>query len=104
MNEITQNNYEDTLTNNKMVVLKYGADWCPPCKMLEPILEGISKENEDWFFGSVDIDQQSGLAKNAEVTSVPTTFIFVDGKQVHRQTGVINKQDLQGLLDTYTVE
>ena len=73
-------------------VLKFSATWCGPCRVLASNLTGVSG------ITNVDIDKDMGLAKEHNVRSVPLMIFKVDGKEVHRQVGVISKDQYESLL------
>jgi len=65
----------------KLLVLNFSAQWCGPCQTFAPTYEGISKEHiGSAFFAKVDIDDAGELAMKYDVSSIPVTKIFVDGR------------------------
>jgi thioredoxin 1 len=72
----------------KPVLVDFSAEWCPPCKMLAPIVERISLEFGDQLdvFG-VDIDHNQGLSQRFNISGVPTMIFFRDGKEVKKLVG-----------------
>lgn len=62
------------------VLVDFYATWCGPCKMMEPILEKLSKE-KDIKVIKVDVDQHEDLAREYGVMSIPNLFLFKDGKR-----------------------
>jgi len=76
---------EANLTGDNMEVIKFSASWCQPCKMLSKMLETdpLSVDVKE-----VDIDENSDMATEFKVRSVPTLVLMNDGKEVDRITGV----------------
>ena len=72
----------------KPVLVDFSAEWCPPCKMLAPIVERISLEFGDQLnvFG-VDTDQEPELSRRFNISGVPTLIFFRDGKEVQKIVG-----------------
>ncbi|MFA6005724.1 MAG: thioredoxin [Patescibacteria group bacterium] len=72
-----------------VVLVDFFAHWCPPCKMLSPLLEEMDKENKssDVKFAKVDVDVNQELSGQYGVQSIPTVIIFKDGKQVAQKVG-----------------
>lgn len=73
-------------------VLKFSASWCGPCKVLSQNLEGIEG------ITNIDIDKNMEMAKEHNVRGVPMLVFKKDGKEVHRQTGLISKQQYAAIL------
>ena len=74
--------YEE-MSKDKIVVLDFYADWCGPCKMVRLILENIAKTNEDIEVIFVNIEDEEELAKSFDVMSVPSIFVFKEGKETN---------------------
>jgi thioredoxin 1 len=73
-------------------VLKFSATWCGPCRVLAQNLEGVEG------ITSIDIDKDMETARLHNVRSVPLLVFKKNGKEVHRQTGAISKEQYQALL------
>ena len=70
------------------VMVDFSADWCPPCKMLAPVVERISLEFKDQLdVYSVDTDQQPGLSQRFMISGVPTLIFFKNGGEVKKLVG-----------------
>ena len=69
-------------------VKKFYAEWCGPCKMLTPIMEGVKKNHIDVQFENVDVDAQFEIASKYSIRSVPTVIVEQDGVQVQRFAGL----------------
>lgn len=92
----------EVLSADQMVVVKLGAPWCGPCKMIAPVLETLSEEMTDVKFLDVNIDdpQNDGLAAALNVRGVPTILIFKEGERVAQKTGNMTKADLVKLIES----
>ncbi|MFC7068919.1 thioredoxin [Halobaculum lipolyticum] len=90
----------EELTGEGLVLVDYYADWCGPCKMLEPVVEELAAEEEDLTVLKVDVDAFQGLAQNAGVRGIPALQFFVDGEQAERLVGVQQKADLQRVIES----
>jgi thioredoxin 1 len=93
MLEINDQNFDKTLTLHNVLVVDFWATWCRPCKMFSPILEEISKENNIWI-AKIDVDQNPIQASKYNITSVPTTIIFENGKEVKKILGAKPKHQI----------
>ena len=91
--ELTKENFEKEVLQHKGTVLvDFWASWCGPCRMLSPIVEEIAAENPDLKVGKVNVDEQPELAGAFEVASIPTLYVFRDGKVLTNAVGVRPKQ------------
>jgi thioredoxin 1 len=82
------------------VLVDFWADWCGPCRILDPILEGLASELEGRLrIVSVDADAHPALAGRFHVLSLPTLLVFVDGEPVKRMVGARGRGHLLEELD-----
>jgi thioredoxin 1 len=93
MLEINDENFDKILTLHNVLVVDFWATWCRPCKMFSPILEEISKENNIWI-AKIDVDQNPIQSSKYNITSVPTTIIFENGKEVKKILGAKPKHQM----------
>lgn len=81
-------------------LLDFWAEWCGPCKIMNPIIEELEKEFDGQVkFEKINVDESQALAQQYGVMSIPT-YIIMDrnGKEVARKIGVTSKEDLRKLL------
>ncbi|WP_335998790.1 thioredoxin [Halorientalis halophila] len=83
-----------------VVLVDFYADWCGPCKMLEPTIEELAAETEA-AIAKVDVDQNQQLAAQYGVQGVPMLLLFADGEPAEKLVGVKSKDDLAGLIEAY---
>ena len=85
-------NFKSTLEKlSGKVVVKFGAEWCSPCKTLDPLLVKLS---ETVNVITVDVDESPELSDEFNIRAVPTVFLFEDGVQVDRKSGGMTKSSL----------
>lgn len=78
------------------------ADWCGPCKIMEPIFEEVKKDYEGKVkFTEVDVEADGEKAAEFGVMSIPTYVILKDGKEVDRKSGAMPKDVLISWLDSH---
>ncbi len=87
-----ENFQKDVLDKKGLVLVDFYADWCGPCRMTGPIIEELANELKDIFFVKVNVDENSQLASNYQVFSIPTFIIFKDGQPVHQFVGAMGKE------------
>lgn len=76
------------VTNAKPVIVKFGAEWCPPCREVEEELNRLSQEYADRVHVvKIDIDSRPDLAKHFGVRSIPHIILFQYGEQVSEFRG-----------------
>lgn len=77
------------------VLVDFWAEWCGPCKMIEPILEEIATENEGRLrIGKLNVDDNLEVARRYDVLSIPTMILFKDGQPQLRLVGAKGKAQL----------
>ena len=80
---------------NGVSFIDFWAQWCPPCRMMEPVVEELSQDFDGKVtVAQVDVDQSQDLANLFGIRSIPTMVIFKDGKPVDALVGVHPKQTL----------
>ncbi|XVH31321.1 thioredoxin [Haloferacaceae archaeon DSL9] len=85
--------FADLIDEHEIVLVDYYADWCGPCKMLEPTVEAVAAESDAAVL-KVDIDALRDLAEEKGIRSVPTLEFYRDGESVDRVVGVQEKESL----------
>jgi thioredoxin 1 len=83
-----------------VVLVDFYADWCGPCKMLEPTVEALAAETPATV-AKVDVDVDQALAAEYGVRGVPTLLLFAGGQPVERVVGVRDRDTLERLIDQY---
>lgn len=89
---LNNENYDEIIQGD-IVIVDFYAEWCGPCKMLTPILEEISKE-ENIKIIKVDVDKHLDIAKKFGIMSVPTMYIYKNGNIVNKLVGFMPKDEL----------
>ncbi len=96
---INKDNYEEQVLNAQgKVLLDFWATWCGPCRMIAPILEEISQEDESIVIGKIDVDEEASLAAQFGIASIPTLVVMENGKAVATAVGYRPKEAILSLL------
>lgn len=92
----------EVLQANKPVLVDFGAVWCSPCKMLDPIVEELAGEwGEKVKVVKIDVDNNPDLAIQYQVMGVPTLILFVNGQPRERLSGFKPKKQLQSRFEPH---
>ena len=98
-----KSSFQRIIDSKTPVLVDFFADWCGPCKMLAPILKQVKDElGNDIKIVKIDVDKNQSLAQKYLVRGVPTMLLFKDGKQVWRESGVLQKDDIVQIIKSYT--
>ncbi|SDN13735.1 thioredoxin [Halogranum gelatinilyticum] len=92
--------FEELVAGGETVLVDFYADWCGPCKMLEPIVADVAAET-DAVVAKVDVDAHQQLAQQYNVRGVPTMYLFAGGEPVEQMVGVRQKEQLVSLIGQY---
>ncbi len=93
--------FNDLIASDQKVLVDFYADWCGPCKMMQPILQELrSMVGEDVRIIKIDVDKNPMVASAYQVRGVPTLMVFKNGKSHWRQSGVVGADQLKQVLDT----
>lgn len=96
---VNESNFEEEVLNSKTKVLvDFNAVWCGPCRMLGPILDEYQESHDNIKIVSINVDDNSNLAKKYNVFSIPCLIVIKDGKEINRSVGLISKTEIDELI------
>lgn len=96
-----KSSFTNIISSETPVLVDFFADWCGPCKMLAPILKEVKNELGDAIkIIKIDVDKNQSIAAQYQVRGVPTMILFQNGKQLWRQSGVLQKRDIVQVIQS----
>jgi len=95
---LNKDNFDSVTLVNQTMIVDFWAQWCKPCKQVEPILEEISKEY-NILVGKLNVDDFPEISQKYQISSIPTIIVFENGTRVKQITGALPKHKLVKELD-----
>lgn len=95
MNLTSIEEFKQVLEENERFIVFFYQEWCPPCKMLKPILCEFMDENPDVLIYFIDNTNDSSIAKSVNVSSVPTLLLYKNKVLIEEYSGHISYEDLE---------
>jgi len=97
---IDEKTFEATLSKGKVLV-DFSAQWCGPCRMMEPILDQLATDLDgEVTIAKIDVEEAQSTALKYDVTTVPTLILFQDGEVKGRMVGVKDLKALKAFIET----
>ena len=89
----------EVLQAGGLVVVDMYADWCGPCKMMAPIIDGLSEDYEDVKFCKLNVDEADDIAARYGVMSIPTFLFIKDGQLVKAMVGAKDAESFENEIE-----
>ncbi|MDB2588683.1 thioredoxin [Bacteroidia bacterium] len=95
--------FKKIISQDKPVLVDFTASWCGPCKAMAPILDQVKNEvGDNASIIKIDVDRNQQIAQSLQIQGVPTLILYKKGKQLWRQSGVVQKEMLVNLLKQHS--
>lgn len=96
---LEKESYDEVIAKG-IVLVDFYASWCGPCKMLAPVLEALAKEKEDINIVKIDVDEQEEIARRFSIMTVPTLYLYKDGKLIADTKGFYTMDMLKKWIES----
>ncbi len=101
MEKITDNNFKEIINSEKPTLVDFYTEWCPPCKMLSPIIEQVKEEYEGKInVYKMNIDENPITANEFQVDRIPTVVLFSKGEIKSSFVGFKEKEDIEDWINS----
>ncbi len=96
--EMTSQTFEETVTENGIVIIDFWAPWCGPCRSFAPIFEKVSENHTDIVFAKVNTEEEQELAGHFQIRSIPTLMIFREQVILFAEAGMLSEPQLEQVI------
>lgn len=94
--KVTDANFDATVQASKPTLVDFWAEWCGPCRVIEPILDQMAAEKGDKLtVAKLNVDENPQTAMHHDVMSIPTLILFRDGVEKKRLVGARSRAQLE---------
>lgn len=97
--EVTEDTFEQTVTQDGIVLVDAWAEWCGPCRQFLPTYQKAAEKHTDITFAKLDTEAHQGLAGALEIQAIPTLMAFRDGIMVFRVSSALPPAALEDVIE-----
>ena len=91
--------YNGQVNSTNLVLVDFGAEWCPPCRKMEPVLQAFMKENaKKLTLVKMDGGVETDLMKSLNVEALPTFILYKNGKEIKRKQGLVSREEFNSWI------
>ena len=99
--KLEEQNFSEAISNTSGAVLvDFWAEWCGPCKMMNPVLENLAGELDGAVaIAKLNVDDSPGIAQRYNVRGIPTLLLFNNGELVAQRTGAASQNQVKAFIE-----
>ena len=97
--QLTAQNFEETASSAKVMLIDFWASWCGPCRSFAPTFEKVSERFPDIIFAKVDTEAEQALAGSFNIMSIPTLMVVREQFVLYSQAGALPESALVDLIE-----
>lgn len=102
MKNLTDDDFDRTVGDSRMLLVDFWAEWCAPCRTLAPVLEEVEKEYDGRLaFAKMDVSKNKAVSSRLKITAIPTMILFKNGIQVNSIIGAVSKEKIKGMVNEH---
>src|SRR5215213_1541197 len=94
--------YDQLIQSSSLVLVDFGAEWCIPCKKMEPVIQKLKVEFNQLKLVNIDAGVQEEIVKTYNVEGLPVFILYKNGKEVWRQEGVTDKKTFEKAIKKFS--
>jgi thioredoxin len=98
--QMTLAEYQQQITGKEYVLVDFGAEWCPPCRKMEPTINEFIANNKNVTLLKIDGGVHTDLMKQLNVEGIPTLLFLKNGTELWRKNGVVEKEELNNMFQS----
>ena len=100
--ELTSQNFNQEINNNRLLLVDFWAEWCGPCKSMHPIFTRMAKKYKHVRFARVNVDSAQDIARKYGVQSIPTFIMFKNGEIANTMVGAVGEPGIHMICKKFT--
>ncbi len=100
LREIDAQGFDDAIAQPGIVLVDFWAPWCGPCRAFAPVFERAAARNPDVTFAKVNTEEQSELAAEFDIQSIPTLMVIREGVVLYNRAGMLPPAALDKLIES----
>lgn len=98
--EISSVDLQEKINSGEKIIVEFWAEWCGPCRMMKPMFEKVSSENKtDVQMYTMNVDLNRDIAMSLGIRSIPTTKVFNSGENIDTKVGVLQEEQIKGMVN-----